>query len=304
MKKLFALLLASVMLLSMTACDLSTLLDLAMEAAENAETGDTGSEETQPDEGQGDTVSGGQSWDSLDLPDGFPRLAETVDAFRFDEETEMYNFTWNSTDYATCEAMINTMNDWSNGKITGSKVGKVTNWKIQNDRINLTASFDESSGMFMIITQVFGGTDLASYLAAHTLIEDDFKPANFTEFSKFITSGEKFGGLTQVGAFEICIKDGTYKKEDAVAWCDTILKRLSEISIANGAKGVTNMASETVTDYADYAAKEGKESASPNIGGYFLTVLDGKKYSVQYMAGYNAETGTYRVQLQTMRLVY
>ncbi len=304
MKKILALLLASVMLLSMTACDLSTILELAMDAEENAETGDSDRDETQPDEEPGDEVSDAKSWDELNLPAGFPHLADSVDTFRFDETTKTYNFTWNSTDYATCEAMINTMNDWSNGKITGSKVGKVTNWKIQNDRINLTAAFSEETGMFTLATQVFGGTDLVSYLAAHTLTEDDFKPANFTEFSKFITSGEKFGGLTQVGAFEICIKDGTYKKEDAVAWCDTLLKRLSEISIANGAKGVTNMASETVTDYADYVAKEGKESASPNIGGYFLTKLDGKKYSVQYMAGYNAETGTYRVQFQTMRRVY
>ena len=236
MKKLLALLLASVMLLSMTACDLSTILELAMEAAESAETGDSG-DETQPGSDEGDAASGAKSWDELDLPNGFPRLAESVDTFRFDEETQMYKFTWNSTDYATAETMINTMNDWSNGRITGAVKGKITNWKIQNDRINLTASFDESSGMLMIMTQVFGGTDLTAYLAAHTLTEEDFKPANFTEFSNFITSGEKFGGLTQVCAFEISIKDGTYKKEDAAAWCDTILKRLGEISTANGAKG-------------------------------------------------------------------
>ena len=112
MKKLLALLLASVMLLSMTACDLSTILELAMDTAENADTGDSGGDETQPGEEQGDTTS----WDSLDLPNGFPRLAESVDTFRFDEETQMYNFTWNSTDYATAETMINTMNDWSNSE--------------------------------------------------------------------------------------------------------------------------------------------------------------------------------------------
>ena len=183
------------MLLSMTACDLSTILELAMDAAENADTGDSGGDETQPGEEQGDTTS----WDSLDLPNGFPRLAESVDTFRFDEETQMYNFTWNSTDYATSEAMINTMNDWSNGRITGAVKGKITNWKIQNDRINLTASFDESSGMLMITTQVFGGTDLTAYLAAHTLTEEDFKPANFTEFSNFITSGELVANIIKAG---------------------------------------------------------------------------------------------------------
>ena len=303
MKKILALLLAAVMLLSMTACDLSTILELAMEAAESAETGDSG-DETQPGSDEGDAASGAKSWDELDLPDGFPRLADSVDTFRYDETTKMYNFTWNSTDYATSEAMINTMNDWSNGRITGAVKGMITNWKIQNDRINLTASFDESSGMLMIMTQVFGGTDLTAYLAAHTLTEEDFKPVNFTEFSNFITSGEKFGGLTQVCAFEISIKDGKYKKEDAAAWCDTILKCLGEISTANGAKGVTNMASETVVSYADYVAKEGKEPEHPNIGGYFLAKLDGNNYSVQYMAGYNAETGTYRVQFQTMKRIY
>lgn len=51
-------------------------------------------------------------------------------------------------------------------------------------------------------------------------------------------------------------------------------------------------------------AKEGKEPEHPNIGGYFLAKLDGNNYSVQYMAGYNAETGTYRVQFQTMKRIY
>ena len=110
MKKIIALLLASVMLLSMTACDLSTILELAMDAAENAETGDSG-DETRPGGDESDEVSGVKSWDELELPDGFPRLADSVDTFRYDESTEMYNFIWNSTDYATSEAMINTMND-------------------------------------------------------------------------------------------------------------------------------------------------------------------------------------------------
>ena len=62
MKKILALLLAAVMLLSMTACDLSTILELAMEAAESAETGDSG-DETQPDSDEGDAASGAKSWD-------------------------------------------------------------------------------------------------------------------------------------------------------------------------------------------------------------------------------------------------
>ena len=48
MKKIIALLLASVMLLSMTACDLSNILELAMDSAENADMGDSGGDETQP----------------------------------------------------------------------------------------------------------------------------------------------------------------------------------------------------------------------------------------------------------------
>lgn len=298
MKKIIALLLASVMLLSMTACDLSTILELAMDAAEDADTGDSGGDETQPGEEQGDTTS----WDSLDLPEEFPRLADSVDTFRYDESTEMYNFIWNSTDYATSEAMINTMNDWSNGKITGAVKGKITNWKIQNDRISLTASFDEDSGMFMIMTQVFGGTTLSAYLSAHTFTEDDFKPANFTEFGEIVTSGEKFGGLTQNGAFRIKIKDGTYSKDDAAAWCDAIIKRLVEISAASGGI-VADLKNNAITSYSDYAANDGGIPEYPAIGCYFVSKLDSKKYMVKIIAGYYAEENEYRVELSTMRFL-
>ena len=301
MKKIIALLLASVMLLSMTACDLSTILELAMDAAEKAETGDSG-DETQPGDDEGDEVSGAKSWDELDLPDSFPRLADSVDTFRYDESTEMYNFIWNSTDYATSEAMINTMNDWSNGKITGAVKGKITNWKIQNDRINLTASFDEDSGMFMLMTQVFGGTTLSAYLSAHTFTEDDFKPANFTEFGEIVTSGEKFGGLTQNGAFRIKIKDGTYSKDDAAAWCDAIIGRLVEISAANGGT-VADLKNNAITSYSDYAANDGGIPEYPTIGCYFVSKLDSKKYMVKIIAGYYAEENEYRVELSTMRFL-
>ena len=298
MRKIIALLITAVMLLSMTACDLSTILELAMDAAENAETGDSG-DETQQGDDEGDKASEAKSWDELELPEGFPRLADSVDTFRFDESTEMYNFIWKGTDYATSEAMINTLKEWANGKITGSVVGKTTNWRIQNDRINLTAAFDEEGKTFVIATQVFEGTTLSAYLSAHSLTEDDFKPANFTEFGEIVTSGEKVGGITQNGAFEIHIKDGTYKKEDAAAWCDAIIKRLVEISAASDGT-VADLRNKPITSYSEYAANDGGIPEHPAIGCYFVSKLNAKKYMVKIIAGYYAEENEYRVELSTM----
>ncbi len=295
MKKILLLLLACITVLSLSACDFESLSseDNKDNTQNEVQNTDTNENNEQPSE---------LSWDELTLPKDFPRLSETVSSFRINDNGR-YCFTWENTDLQTSQAKVDMMRSWANGTITGSTVAKNTTWQIQNDKINLTAAYSDESKLMMLETSVTEGSGLSSYLAAHTFTEEDFIPVGFREFGEITTSGEKFGGITQNGMFEIYIEDGSYKKEDAVAWCDTIIKRIAEISAAND-NVITDLRNNSVTSYDEYAEKNGGTPECPNIGCYFASELDGKDYIVKIVAGYYDDTGVYRVQLSTMRRIY
>lgn len=302
MKKILSVLLACMMLMSLTSCDLESIVGELAEQNKQIERNESTDEQNEDENISGNETSE-LSWDELELPEDFPKLSETVSSFEINS-SGFYSFKWENTDYESSEAKVNMMCDWANGKITGSTVEKNTTWKIQNDRVNLTAAYSGDDKLFFLTTSVSEAKGLSAYIAVHSFTEDDFKPAGFTSYGELKTSGQDVGGITQNGAFDIHIEDGSYKKEDAVAWCDAIIKKLVEISAANDNK-VKDLRGNFITSYEEYAEKDGGIPDYPSIGCYFASELgNGKDYTVQIIAGYNASDGVYRVQFTTLSRIY
>ena len=304
MKRFLALLLTAMMLLSLTACggeeNTPPSEDKTPDSSQQQEQKPPEADKSVPDNGGAE--SGETPWEELDLPDGFPRLADMVSSFKVDDSGR-YSFSWRDTDYATSEAKVNMMCEWANGTVNGSYNGRSTTWRIQNDRVDLIAAYSDADKFMMLETSVSEGSGLSSYLAAHTLAEDDFKPANFKAFSELTTSGEKFGGITQNGSFEIYIEDGTYKQEDAAAWCGGIIRRIVEVSAASDSV-VSDLKNNPITTYDEYAEHNFGVPEYPSIGCYFASELGGSRYVVKITAAYSNEENLYRVHLQTMRLIF
>ena len=67
---------------------------------------------------------------------------------------------------------------------------------------------------------------------------------------------------------------------------------------------VSDLRNNPITNYEEYAEKDGGVPDYPSIGCYFASELEGKDYMVKITAGYFEDEGVYRVQLSTMRRIF